>query len=237
MEWVEAGFKQNRTTPNRYPGKFYLYIGWGVKLLDEEPLYKEISCNITSLTDHFLEIIKTTSETFEVRVDSDLLTKTYTFSIHGDKIYQAEGESGNLGTNSMRGHFWDLKYYDSDGISHTWKQVEPYEAKDAGGTTIYFVGFSGWTATDNFYTGGGEMYYDGGMVLKQVFGDITGDGTVDMMDVSELNVHWWDIGVSGILGYDSNADINPWLVPDGFVNIFDKAYLNWHWKETLLWRQ
>jgi hypothetical protein len=36
--------------------------------------------------------------------------------------------------------------------------------------------------------------------------------------------------VSGLGGYGSNADILPVIIPDGFVDIFDVAWVNWNWE-------
>jgi len=227
MEWLEAGFIQNRSNFFQYPSDFYLYVASGIKNLETRGVrgYVENSSLTVPLTDHFLEITETTSETFEARIDSGVLTKTHTFSIYGDRVFEAEGESTYEGINSLRGHFWNLKYYDSNKVSHVWRQVHPYETYPT-----YLVGLSGWTATDNFYTWGGG-----------VSGDINGDREVDATDVSHINAYFYDVFWSGgvryeIIGpagrYDSNADINPEIVPDERVNIFDAALINANWGRT-----
>jgi len=52
-----------------------------------------------------------------------------------------------------------------------------------------------------------------------------------MSDVGQLNAYWWDGYASGLGGYDSNADILPVIVPDGFVDIFDAAWVNFNWTD------
>lgn len=204
IEYLEVGFFQDLSG-------FFLYSGWRIQGVYDDFVYSSTS----ALKDHSFEIVETTDETFEARIDSNSV-KSVTFSIHGDREYSAFAESTNQGINSLRGHFWNLKYYDSNGVSHIWQQVEIYE------DWPYLVGFSGGTATDDFYTSGGGVQ-----------GDINGDGVVDVLDVGELNAYWWNGVVSGLIGYDSNADILPVVVPDGFVDIFDAAWVNYNWGKTV----
>jgi len=223
MEWLEVGTWQNRT--ELYGDfKLQLFAAWGILKNGEtepRPFEKNVS-NTVPLTDHSLEIIETNTETFQARINSNLMM-THTFSIHDKRYYTAAGESTNR-TNSLRGHFWDLKYYGSDGVSHFWQQVEFYQDYPP-----YVVGSSLWSATVNyFYTMGGG-----------VWGDINGNGEVELYDVGELNAYFYDvfetpdghrIEIFGPAGrYDSNADVYPELVPDERVNIFEAAVINANW--------
>lgn len=202
-EMLEVGFVQNLTG-------FYLYAAWRINgnYEDVEPY------TASPLTDYSLEIVETTPETFEARIDSVVL-KTVTFTIHGDREYSAFAESVNQGINSLRGHFWDLKYYDSDGVPHVWQQVEPYADEP------YTVS----PAPDDFYTRGGG-----------VLGDINGDGYVDISDAGKINAYFHSPPFpDGPLGYDENADIYPDSAPDGRVNILDASLVNAHWHEEAPW--
>lgn len=101
-DWLEVGFYQN------WNG-FYLYAASNISQVYDEVVYS----TVYPLTDHSPEIIEIGTQTFEAKIDSDT-AKTVTFSIGGDRWYAAEGESANQGNNSLRGHFWDLKYHDSN---------------------------------------------------------------------------------------------------------------------------
>lgn len=220
-EFLEVGFYQNRSS-------FYLYAASVPPAQGEKVVY-----SITHhLTDHSLEIVEVSSETFEARIDS-VLVKTVTFSsgLEPERFYTAEGESTNQGNNSLRGHFWNLKWYDSEGVPHDWQQREPYQDDP------YRVGFPDG-ATNEFYTYGGGVQ-----------GDVNGDGTVNILDDGELSAHW--SFPAGPKGYDSNSDIFPEVQEDGIpkvwdpeteqwiphpsfgaVDIFDAAMVSAHWQES-----
>jgi len=74
--------------------------------------------------------------------------------------------------------------------------------------------------TDNLFTDG--------TVTITIPGDTTGDGIVDLSDITEINAHWYDPPVIGLEGYQPNADING----DGRVNIFDAALINVCWQKA-----
>jgi len=61
-----------------------------------------------------------------------------------------------------------------------------------------------------------------GKVTITIAGDINADRIVDGVDVTPINAHWYDPPVVGLLGYDTNADINN----DGRVDLFDAAVIN-----------
>ncbi len=67
---------------------------------------------------------------------------------------------------------------------------------------------------------------DDGVELH-LYGDITGDGVVDIKDVAKANMHFKN--GSGLLGYEFNvSDING----DGIIDIKDVARMNAHFKQT-----
>jgi hypothetical protein len=61
-----------------------------------------------------------------------------------------------------------------------------------------------------------------------------GNGFVGMDDFAELNAHWWDGFVSGLEGYCPDTDI--WSAAggplDGYVDLYDMAYVNANWHHT-----
>jgi len=61
-----------------------------------------------------------------------------------------------------------------------------------------------------------------GRVTVTIAGDINGDMTVNGLDLTPINAHWYDPPLVGLQGYDANADINN----DGRVNLFDAAIIN-----------
>lgn len=71
--------------------------------------------------------------------------------------------------------------------------------------------------TDNTLTGD--------PVTLTIVGDVSGDGVINISDVSQLNIYWYDPPVIGSLGYSPKADLNR----DGIVDIFDSAILNLNW--------
>jgi len=56
-------------------------------------------------------------------------------------------------------------------------------------------------------------------------GDVNGDGTVDIVDLSQLSAHWYPGPPVGPLGYDLAADVND----DGAVNMVDVSILSAYW--------
>ncbi len=90
--------------------------------------------------------------------------------------------------------------------------------------------FSGDNCAPRSYTvvvtDGAVSGLDDGVELH-LYGDITGDGVVDIKDVAKANMHFKN--GSGLSGYEFNvSDING----DGIIDIKDVAKMNAHFKQT-----
>lgn len=73
-----------------------------------------------------------------------------------------------------------------------------------------------------------DNYREGGTVLVTIPGDVNGDKTIDILDVSGISAHWYPGPPEGPLGYELSFDINE----DGAVDILEVAILSAHWGET-----
>ena len=65
-------------------------------------------------------------------------------------------------------------------------------------------------------------------VTLTIIGDINGDGTINSLDVSKLNVYWYDPPIIGLFGYSPDADLNQ----DGKIDLFDSATINLQWQKS-----
>jgi len=203
---------------------YFCYAEWYYGKPGEIPFSIEANKSSTvALSNHFIEIVEVAPETFEARVDSRVLM-THTFThVLGDREYVAEGEShwSTEPYNSLRGHFWGLKWMDSSGGWHPWQVAPPYNFDPY---SVFFP--HGTIANDDFYTLGGG-----------ILGDINGNGIVDVLDWSTLSAHWSG-PPDGPLGYDSNADVTGGVdrsgqmvygAPNGQVEMDDLSVVSAHW--------
>lgn len=219
-ESLEVGVYQNRSGYYRYAahGGWEPAPGGGARYV----YYETYTVPTLPLLDCFLMIVETAAETFEARIDLNVV-KTYTFSIHGDRHYQAGGESTHP-KNSLRGAFWGLYWRNSSGFWNTWMHGQTKE--DTPYSLFLPPPYDSWS---RFYTLGGG-----------VLGDVNGDGIVDVLDVGAISACWGG-PPAGPLPYDMNSDINGgwdqsgnqvFGAPDGEINILDVTLVSAHYGET-----
>jgi len=69
---------------------------------------------------------------------------------------------------------------------------------------------------------------NGNAIRLRIPGDVNGDRTVDILDVSDVSAHWYPGPPIGPSGYDSSSDINN----DGAIDIVDVAIVSANWGRT-----
>ena len=140
---------------------------------------------------------------FEAYIDGELVDYMYfSDAVTEERIYASQCESTEP-SNPMRGHFWNLKYYNSTSW-HSWTDIYVYQDRP------YYARI---TSTDEYHS--------------TIQGDLNLDYKVDSQDVAWLNAYWCDPCLSDQTYYPF-VDINH----NGYSDIFDCALINCHWHKS-----
>jgi hypothetical protein len=227
-EWLQVGYYQKNS-------QFTLYTETVLRTDPNQPTDIQDSSQTHALANHYLEIVETSNpEEFQAKIDGQI-ARTYRFRITSQaattKEYQAMGEN-RFGYGYLRGHMWDLKWYDSSGASHSWEA--PARIVEESPPLGYYDVLNLTSRPDVFYTTGYGYDALGSKVFQ---GDVNGDGTVDVTDGAEISARWTKPGPGsplGPLGYDSNSDISPEMAsppafPDEKVMVAEGSIVSAYW--------